>query len=90
MGYKLKTHSGAAKRFKRTGSSVKSRGANRNHILTMSELDKNIELFYHQTLGRIENGKNLTHGAKKLPRKSGYLGSIREKKQKLEDIFKKS
>ena len=31
MGYKLKTHSGAAKRFKRTGSSIKSRSANRNH-----------------------------------------------------------
>ena len=34
MGYKLKTHSGAAKRFKRTGTSVKSKSANRNHILT--------------------------------------------------------
>jgi large subunit ribosomal protein L35 len=34
MGYKLKTHSGAAKRFKKTGSSVKSRSASRNHILT--------------------------------------------------------
>ena len=34
MGYKLKTHSGASKRFKRTASSVKSRSANRNHILT--------------------------------------------------------
>ena len=34
MGYKLKTHSGASKRFKKTGSSVKSRGANRNHILS--------------------------------------------------------
>ena len=34
MGYKIKTHSGASKRFKRTGSSVKSRSANRNHILT--------------------------------------------------------
>ena len=34
MGYKLKNHSGAAKRFKKTGSSVKSRSANRNHILT--------------------------------------------------------
>ena len=34
MGYKLKTHSGAAKRFKRTGTSIKSRSANRNHILT--------------------------------------------------------
>tara|TARA_X000000950_G_scaffold286955_1_gene397446 strand:+ start:1138 stop:1332 length:195 start_codon:yes stop_codon:yes gene_type:complete len=34
MGYKLKTHSGAAKRFKKTGTSIKSKGANRNHILT--------------------------------------------------------
>ena len=34
MGYKLKTHSGASKRFKKTGSSVKSRSASRNHILT--------------------------------------------------------
>ena len=34
MGYKIKSHSGASKRFKRTGSSVKSRSANRNHILT--------------------------------------------------------
>ena len=34
MGYKLKTHSGAAKRFKKTGTSIKSRSANRNHILT--------------------------------------------------------
>ena len=34
MGYKIKTHSGAAKRFKKTGSSVKSKSAHRNHILT--------------------------------------------------------
>ena len=34
MGYKIKTHSGAAKRFKKSGSSLKSRSANRNHILT--------------------------------------------------------
>tara|TARA_E500000178_G_C16997101_1_gene743757 strand:+ start:1067 stop:1258 length:192 start_codon:yes stop_codon:yes gene_type:complete len=34
MGYKLKSHSGAAKRFKRTGSSVKRKSANKNHILT--------------------------------------------------------
>ncbi len=34
MGYKLKTHSGASKRFKKTGTAVKSRSANRNHILT--------------------------------------------------------
>ena len=34
MGYKLKSHSGAAKRFKKSGTSIKSRSANRNHILT--------------------------------------------------------
>ena len=34
MGYKLKKHSGASKRFKKTGTSVKSRGAGRNHILS--------------------------------------------------------
>ena len=34
MGYKIKKHSGAAKRFKKTGTSIKSKSANRNHILT--------------------------------------------------------
>ena len=34
MGYKLETHSGAAKRFKRTSNSIKSRSANKNHILS--------------------------------------------------------
>ncbi len=34
MGYKQKTHSGAAKRFKSTSKSIKSRSANRNHILS--------------------------------------------------------
>ncbi len=34
MGYKLKKHSGASKRFKKTSSSIKSRSANRNHILS--------------------------------------------------------
>jgi Ribosomal protein L35 len=34
MGYKLKKHSGATKRFKKTGSGIKSKSANRNHILT--------------------------------------------------------
>ena len=34
MGYKLKTHSGASKRFKKTSTSVKSKSANKNHILS--------------------------------------------------------
>jgi large subunit ribosomal protein L35 len=34
MGYKLKTHSSAKKRFKPTGSGLKRRSASRSHILT--------------------------------------------------------
>ena len=34
MAYKIKKHSGASKRFKKSATSIKSRGANRNHILT--------------------------------------------------------
>jgi len=34
MGYKLKKHSGAAKRFKKTGTSVKGMIANGNHIFS--------------------------------------------------------
>ena len=34
MGYKLKKHSGASKRFKKSASSIKTRSANRNHILS--------------------------------------------------------
>ena len=33
MGYKLKTHSSAKKRFKATGSGLKRTSANKNHIL---------------------------------------------------------
>ncbi len=63
---------------------------NKTHILTMTELDPTIKIFYEQTLSRIENAKNLTKLGNKLPRKSGYLGSIQDKKRSLEDIFKKS
>ncbi len=34
MSYKLKQHSGASKRFKKTSTSVKSRRSGRNHILS--------------------------------------------------------
>ena len=34
MGYKLKTHSSAKKRFKATGSGLERRSARRAHILT--------------------------------------------------------
>ena len=40
MSYKQKTHSGAAKRFKKTGTSVKSRGANRILYYQNNQLKK--------------------------------------------------
>ena len=63
---------------------------NRNHIITVSELDGPIVEFYNQTLLRMENGKTLTGKGGKLPRGSGYLGSVKDMKKSLEDIFNKS
>ena len=63
---------------------------NRHHIITISEVDGPIQEFYEKTLQRLENGKTLTGRGNKLPRSSGYLGSIREMKKSLEDIFNKS
>ena len=63
---------------------------NRNHILTVSEIDGPIVDFYRETLKRMENGKSLSTGGNKLPRGSGYLGSVKDMKKSLENIFKKS
>jgi hypothetical protein len=62
----------------------------RDHILTMSELSEDIQEFYEKTLSKIENGKNLAGKGDKLPRRSGYLGSIKEMKKSLEEIYKRS
>lgn len=37
---KMKTHSGAAKRFRKTAKGFKHRAANRNHILTKKAKDR--------------------------------------------------
>tara|TARA_R100001463_G_scaffold98458_1_gene152967 strand:+ start:1514 stop:1912 length:399 start_codon:yes stop_codon:yes gene_type:complete len=63
---------------------------NRSHIITMTEIDAPILDFYEKTLQRLENGKNLTGRAGKLPRGSGYLGSVTDMKKSLENIFNKS
>jgi uncharacterized protein YciI len=62
----------------------------RDHILTMTELDETIEEFYIKTLKKLESAKTLVGKGSKLPRRSGYLGSIKEVKKSLEDIYKKS
>ena len=62
----------------------------RDHIITMTEVDGQIQEFYEKTLKRLENGKSLTGRANKLPRGSGYLGSVKEMKKTLEDLFNRS
>ena len=62
----------------------------RDHVLTMIEIDETIQEFYEKTVRRLESGRQLTGKGNKLPRASGYLGSIQETKKSLEDIFNKS
>ena len=62
----------------------------RDHIITMTEVEGELVEFYEKTLNRLESGKSLAGRGNKLPRKSGYLGSIKETKKVLEDIFKRS
>ena len=63
---------------------------NRSHIMTIVEIDGEIVDFYEKTLNKLESGKSLAGRGNKLPRSSGYLGSIKEMKKSLEDIYKKS
>ena len=63
---------------------------NRSHIITISEIEGPIVDFYKETLLRMENGKSLNGKGGKLPRGSGYLGSVTDMKKSLENIFKKS
>jgi len=62
----------------------------RDHILTMTELDESIEEFYIKTIQKLESAKTVVGRGSKLPRRSGYLGSINQMKKSLEDIYKKS
>lgn len=63
---------------------------NKQHIITMVEIEGEIVEFYEKTLHRLESGKSLAGRGNKLPRGSGYLGSVKEMKKSLEDIFNKS
>ena len=62
----------------------------RDHVLTMVEVEGDIVDFYEKTLNKLETGKSLAGRGNKLPRTSGYLGSIKEMKKSLEEIYKKS
>jgi hypothetical protein len=62
----------------------------RDHILTMVEIEGEIVDFYEKSLLRLESGKSLAGRGNKLPRTSGYVGSVKEMKKTLEDIYKRS
>ena len=62
----------------------------RDHIITITEVEGPIKEFYEKNLEKIQSHKQLLHKPNKLPRKSGYLGSIAETKNTLENIYKKS
>ena len=62
----------------------------RDHIMTMTEIEGEIVDFYEKTLNRLESGKSLAGRGNKLPRTSGYVGSVKEMKKTLEDIYNKS
>ena len=62
----------------------------RDHIMTITEIEGEIVDFYEKTLNRLESGKSLAGRGNKLPRGSGYLGSVKEMKKTLEDLFNKS
>ena len=63
---------------------------NKDHVLTMTEIENEIVDFYEKTINRLENGKSLAGKGDKLPRRAGYLGSIKQVKKALEDIYKRS
>ena len=62
-----------------------------NQVVTITELDKKIEVFY---MKHLENDKsipsNIPNIDKGLTRQMGYLGSVQETKKILEDIYKNS
>lgn len=59
-----------------------------DQVITMSELDKRIEVFYLNNLSKEEYSIDVKPN--KFSNKMGYLGSVKETKKYLEDIFNKS
>jgi hypothetical protein len=63
-------------------------------IITMTELDKKIKVFYLNNLNpsliKESNQDSIGIKPKEFSKQMGYLGSVKETKQFLEDIYKKS
>ena len=60
-------------------------------VVTMSELDKRIEKFYlSNTDLEYKNSTSINVSPDQFSKRMGYLGSIKETKKLLEEIYKKS
>lgn len=59
-------------------------------VITMTELDKKIEIFYLNNLGNEESDDSIDIKPKNFSKQMGYLGSVKETKKFLEEIYKKS
>jgi hypothetical protein len=63
-------------------------------VITMTELDKKIEVFYLNNLNQTsevnESEDSIDIKPKNFSKRMGYLGSVKETKRFLEDIYKKS
>ncbi len=62
-----------------------------DQVVTITELDKKIEMFYNKHL-ELDNREIVaeTMSDKGLTRQMGYLGSVRQTKKLLENIYKNS
>ena len=61
-----------------------------NQVVTITELDKKIEVFYTKHLEINSQPNNIPNLDKGLTRQMGYLGSVQETKKILENIYKNS
>jgi hypothetical protein len=59
-------------------------------IITMTELDKKIEIFYLNNLNDDDREDSIDINPKNFSKRMGYLGSVKETKKFLEEIYKKS
>ena len=62
-------------------------------VITMTELDKKIEVFYLNNLNDSSEDKlddSINIKPNKFSKQMGYLGSVKETKKFLEEIYKKS
>ena len=62
----------------------------KKHVITMTEVEDRIIKFYNISLEKINGSYIENKKTHKLPKSSGYLGSIKETKKVLEELYKKS